>query len=77
LNFLKPLKNLIAYFKVCAKKSAKYDIVINVNKNSSSGRLSAQLLMPSINSFGAENYFRNIVIMVTLQSTRYMNLDAF
>ena len=52
----KPFKNLIAYFKVWVKfKSAKYDIVINVNKNSSSGRLSAQFADAKYKFFGVED----------------------
>lgn len=39
----KPFHNLVEYFKIWIKiKNQKYDIVINVDKNSSSGRLSAQ-----------------------------------
>ena len=52
----KPFKNLIAYFKVWVQlKSAKYDFVINVNKNSSSGRLSAQFADAKYKFFGAED----------------------
>ena len=52
----KPFKNLIAYFKVWIKiKSANYDIVINVDKNSSSGRLSAQFAAAKYKFFGEED----------------------
>jgi ADP-heptose:LPS heptosyltransferase len=52
----KPFENLIAYFKVWIKiKSAKYDIVINVDKNSSSGRLSAQFADAKYKFFGEED----------------------
>ena len=52
----KPFKNLTAYFKVWIKlKSQKYDIVINVNKNSSSGRLSAQFSDAQYKFFGEHN----------------------
>jgi ADP-heptose:LPS heptosyltransferase len=49
----KPFKNLGAYFKVWIKiKKQKYDIVINVDKNSSSGRLSAQFADAKYKFFG-------------------------
>ena len=49
----KPFKNLIDYFKVWVKiKKQKYDIVINVDKNSSSGRLSAQFADAKYKFFG-------------------------
>ena len=49
----KPFKNLIDYFKVWIKiKNQKYDIVINVDKNSSSGRLSAQFADAKYKFFG-------------------------
>lgn len=49
----KPFKNLIEYFKVWVKiKQQKYDIVINVDKNSSSGRLSAQFADAKYKFFG-------------------------
>ncbi|MFV8370362.1 glycosyltransferase family 9 protein [Flavobacterium sp. LB2R40] len=49
----KPFKNLIDYFKVWIKiKKQKYDIVINVDKNSSSGRLSAQFADAKYKFFG-------------------------
>ncbi|WP_158728665.1 MULTISPECIES: glycosyltransferase family 9 protein [unclassified Flavobacterium] len=52
----KPFKDLIAYFKVWVKiKSEKYDIVINVDKNSSSGRLSAQFANAKYKFFGEED----------------------
>jgi ADP-heptose:LPS heptosyltransferase len=52
----KPFKNLIAYFKVWVKiKQQKYDIVINVDKNSSSGRLSAQFADAKYKFFGEDD----------------------
>ena len=52
----KPFKDLIAYFKIWVKiKSEKYDIVINVDKNSSSGRLSAQFANAKYKFFGEED----------------------
>lgn len=49
----KPFKNLVDYFKVWVKiKKQKYDIVINVDKNSSSGRLSAQFADAKYKFFG-------------------------
>jgi len=49
----KPFKDLIVYFKVWLKiKKQKYDIVINVDKNSSSGRLSAQFADAKYKFFG-------------------------
>ncbi|RTY95425.1 lipopolysaccharide heptosyltransferase family protein [Flavobacterium sp. GSN2] len=50
----KPFKNLVEYFKVWIRiKKQKYDIVINVDKNSSSGRLSAQFADAKYKFFGA------------------------
>ena len=52
----KPFKNLTDYFKVWIKlKSQKYDIVINVAKNSSSGRLSAQFSDAKYKFYGEVN----------------------
>jgi ADP-heptose:LPS heptosyltransferase len=52
----KPFKNLTDYFKVWIKlKRQKYDIVINVNKGSSSGRLSAQFSDAKYKFFGEHN----------------------
>jgi ADP-heptose:LPS heptosyltransferase len=49
----KPFKNLIAYFQVWIKiKRQRYDIVINVDKGSSSGRLSAQFADAKYKFFG-------------------------
>ncbi|TDE54317.1 glycosyltransferase family 9 protein [Flavobacterium sp. GT3P67] len=49
----KPFKHLIAYFQVWIKiKRQHYDIVINVDKNSSSGRLSAQFADAKYKFFG-------------------------
>ncbi|MGZ9734115.1 glycosyltransferase family 9 protein [Flavobacterium sp. GNP002] len=49
----KPFKNFIDYFKVWVKiKKQKYDIVINVDKGSSSGRLSAQFADAKYKFFG-------------------------
>lgn len=52
----KPFKDLIAYFKVWTTiKKGNYDIVINVDKNSSSGRLSAQFANAKYKFFGADD----------------------
>jgi len=52
----KPFKNLIAYFQVWIKiKKQQYDIVLNVDKNSSSGRLSAQFANAKYKFFGENN----------------------
>lgn len=52
----KPFKDLIAYFKVWTTiKKGNYDIVINVDKNSSSGRLSAQFANAKYKFFGEED----------------------
>jgi ADP-heptose:LPS heptosyltransferase len=49
----KPFQNLAAYFNVWIKlKSQKYDIVVNVNNNSSSGRLSTQFADAKYKFFG-------------------------
>ncbi len=49
----KPFENLIAYFKVWIKiKKQHYDIVINVDKGSSSGRLAAQFANAKYKFFG-------------------------
>lgn len=49
----KPFKHLIDYFQVWTKiKRQRYDIVINVNKGSSSGRLSAQFANAKYKFFG-------------------------
>ena len=49
----KPFKHLIQYFQVWIKiKRQHYDIVINVNKNSSSGRLSAKFANAKYKFFG-------------------------
>ena len=49
----KPFDNLIAYFKVWVKiKKQHYDIVINVDKGSSSGRLAAQFANSKYKFFG-------------------------
>ena len=49
----KPFENVIAYFKVWFKiKNQKYDLVLNVDKNSSSGRLSAQFADAKFKFFG-------------------------
>jgi ADP-heptose:LPS heptosyltransferase len=49
----KAFQNLAAYFKVWIKlKSQKYDIVVNVNNNSSSGRLSTQFADAKYKFFG-------------------------
>jgi ADP-heptose:LPS heptosyltransferase len=49
----KPFKHLISYFQVWIKiKRQQYDIVINVDKNSSSGRISAQFANAKYKFFG-------------------------
>jgi ADP-heptose:LPS heptosyltransferase len=49
----KPFKHLIRYFQVWTKiKRQRYDIVINVDKGSSSGRLSAQFANAKYKFFG-------------------------
>ena len=49
----KPFENLISYFKVWIKiKRQHYDIAINVDKNSSSGRLAAQFANAKYKFFG-------------------------
>jgi ADP-heptose:LPS heptosyltransferase len=52
----KPFKNLKDYFQVWIKiKKQKYDVVINVDKGSSSGRLSAKFADAKYKFFGAAN----------------------
>ena len=52
----KPFSNLINYFKVWIKiKKQRYDIVLNVTKNSSSGRLSAKFADAKYKLFGGVN----------------------
>lgn len=49
----KPFKNLIQYFKVWATiQKQHYDLVINVDQNSSSGRLSTRFARAKYNFFG-------------------------
>lgn len=49
----KPFENLTKYFQVWTKiKKQQYDIVINVDKNSSSGRLAAQFANSKFKFFG-------------------------
>ena len=49
----KPFKNLTAYFQVWIKiKKQKYDVVINVDKGSSSGRLTAKFADAKYKFFG-------------------------
>jgi ADP-heptose:LPS heptosyltransferase len=49
----KPFENLMKYFQVWVKiKKQQYDIVINVDKNSSSGRLAAQFANSKFKFFG-------------------------
>lgn len=51
----KPFKELVKYMKVWWKmRKEKYDLVLNVIPNSSSGRLSAQLSTASLKDFGDE-----------------------
>ncbi|MEN9909266.1 MAG: hypothetical protein RLZZ540_2415 [Bacteroidota bacterium] len=52
----KPFENLIKYFRVWFKiKEKKYDLVINIDKGSSSGRLSTQFANAKSKFFGEEN----------------------
>lgn len=52
----KPFDNLIQYFRVWFKiKKKKYDLVINIDKGSSSGRLSTQFANAKFKFFGEEN----------------------
>lgn len=52
----KPFDNLIKYFKVWTTiKSQKYDLVINVDANSSSGRLATRFSNSKNKFFGEEN----------------------
>lgn len=52
----KPFSNIIDYFQVWIKiKKQKYDIVINVVKGSSSGRLSAKFADAKYKFFGADD----------------------
>lgn len=49
----KPFENLIKYFRVWFKiKKKKYDLVINIDKGSSSGRLSTQFANANFKFFG-------------------------
>jgi len=49
----KPFENLIAYFKVWMKiKKQRYDIIINIEKGSSSGRLATQFADAKYKFFG-------------------------
>ena len=52
----KPFKELIKYFRVWFKiKQEKYDLVINIDKSSSSGRLSTQFCRANFKFFGELN----------------------
>ena len=52
----KPFKTLIDYFQVWAKiRKQHYDIVINVDKNSSSGKLATQFARSKYKFFGDSN----------------------
>lgn len=52
----KPFDNLIEYFQVWFKiKQKKYDLVINIDQGSSSGRLSTQLANANFKFFGELN----------------------
>lgn len=52
----KPFDNLIKYFKVWFKiKKKKYDLVINIDQGSSSGRLSTQFAKANFKFFGELN----------------------
>ena len=68
----KPFKHLIAYFQVWIKiKKQHYDIVINVDKNSSSGRLSAQFANAKYKFFG------EIDETIQLQHTDYEHIAKY
>ncbi|MFV8371265.1 glycosyltransferase family 9 protein [Flavobacterium sp. LB2P74] len=68
----KPFKHLIAYFQVWIKiKKQHYDIVINVDKNSSSGRLSAQFANAKYKFFG------EIDNTIQLQHTDYEHIAKY
>ncbi|MFV8394120.1 glycosyltransferase family 9 protein [Flavobacterium sp. LB2P6] len=68
----KPFKDLIAYFQVWIKiKKQHYDIVINVDKNSSSGRLSAQFANAKYKFFG------EIDETIQLQHTDYEHIAKY
>lgn len=52
----KPFKELLKYIQVWIKiKQKKYDLVINIDKNSSSGRLSTQFANADYKFFGEKN----------------------
>lgn len=52
----KPFKDIIKYIKVwLSLKKKHYDLVINIDKNSSSGRLSARFAKAKYKFFGDEN----------------------
>ncbi|GIZ09270.1 glycosyltransferase family 9 protein [Flavobacterium sp. UMI-01] len=52
----KPFNELVKYFLVWLKlKKKTYDLVINIDKNSSSGRLSTQFANANFKYFGEEN----------------------
>ena len=52
----KPFKDIVKYSKVwLSLKKENYDLVINIDKNSSSGRLSAQFANSNYKFFGDEN----------------------
>ncbi|MFV8334543.1 glycosyltransferase family 9 protein [Flavobacterium sp. RSP29] len=68
----KPFKHLIAYFQVWIKiKKQHYDIAINVDKNSSSGRLSAQFANAKYKFFG------EIDNTIQLQHTDYEHIAKY
>ena len=52
----KPFKDIVKYSKIwLSLKKERYDLVINIDKNSSSGRLSAQFANAEYKFFGDEN----------------------
>jgi ADP-heptose:LPS heptosyltransferase len=68
----KPFKNLGNYFKVWVKiKKQKYDIVVNVDKASSSGRLSAQFADAKYKFFG------EVDEKMQLKYTDYMHIAKY
>jgi ADP-heptose:LPS heptosyltransferase len=56
----KPFKNLLQYFSVWIKlKKQRYDIIINIEKGSSSGRIATQIVDAKYKFFGKADEFFN------------------
>ena len=67
----KPFKELVDYIKVWFKiKSKKYDLVINVDKQSSSGRLSTSFAKSKYKLFGDE-FITNTAQEIQLHQAQY------